>query len=66
MDTKQLNHAVIASIVPTLDPKPRWVCSDYCGVEALIVGPGVKTGMSILYENPKEVGADHIVNAVAA
>src|SRR4030095_9766889 len=42
------------------------VCADYCGVVAMVVGPGVKTGMSILYENPKEVGADRIVNAVAA
>ena len=38
----------------------------YFGVPALVVEPGVKTGMPILYENPKEVGADRIANAVAA
>ena len=38
----------------------------YCGGAALLVGPGIKTGMPILYENPREVGADRIVNAVAA
>src|SRR5262249_61719030 len=36
------------------------------GRDALVVGPGIRTGMSILYENPREVGADRIVNAVAA
>jgi type III pantothenate kinase len=38
----------------------------YFGVEPLFVGPGIKTGMPILYENPREVGADRVVNAVAA
>ena len=38
----------------------------YLGAPALVVGPGIKTGMPILYENPREVGADRIVNAVAA
>jgi len=39
---------------------------EHCGGAALLVGPGIKTGMPILYENPREVGADRIVNAVAA
>jgi type III pantothenate kinase len=38
----------------------------HCGGPALVVGPGIKTGMPILYENPREVGADRIVNSVAA
>jgi type III pantothenate kinase len=42
------------------------LCQKYFGIEPLIVGPGVKTGMPIFYDNPKEVGADRIVNAVAA
>ena len=42
------------------------LCRDYFRSEPLVVGPGVKTGMPILYDNPKEVGADRIVNAVAA
>jgi type III pantothenate kinase len=45
-----------------LDP----LCQKYFGSEPLIVGPGIKTGMPIFYDNPKEVGADRIVNAVAA
>jgi len=66
LDPKNLKHAIIASVVPTLTQTFLQVCSDYCGVQAIVVGPGVKTGMSILYENPKEVGADRIVNSVAA
>jgi type III pantothenate kinase len=42
------------------------LCVKYFNVKPLIVGPGVKTGMPIFYDNPKEVGADRIVNAVAA
>jgi type III pantothenate kinase len=42
------------------------LCRDYFHADPLVVGPGVKTGMPILYDNPKEVGADRIVNAVAA
>ena len=42
------------------------LCQKYFGIQPLIVGPGVKTGMPIFYDNPKEVGADRIVNAVAA
>jgi type III pantothenate kinase len=66
IEPSTLEHAIIASVVPTLTQTFARVCSDYCGVEPLVVGPGVKTGMPILYENPKEVGADRIVNAVAA
>ena len=42
------------------------MCKKYFGIKPLIVGPGVKTGLNIKYENPREVGADRIVNAVAA
>src|SRR5512140_2449287 len=42
------------------------VCQKYFGIEPLIVGPGVKTVMPIFYDNPREGGADRIVNAVAA
>ena len=41
------------------------MCKKYFNVDPLIVGPGVKTGLNIKYENPKEVGADRIVNAIA-
>jgi len=42
------------------------LCIKYFNIKPLIVGPGIKTGMPIFYDNPKEVGADRIVNAVAA
>ncbi len=58
--------AIISCVVPSaLYPMQR-MCGAYCGVEPLLVGPGMKTGVPILYDNPKEVGADRIVNAVAA
>jgi len=57
---------VISSVVPPLTPTVEWMVQKYLGLKPLIVGPGVKTGMNILYEDPKEVGADRIVNAVAA
>jgi type III pantothenate kinase len=58
--------AIISCVVPSaLYPMQR-MCRAYCDVEALVVGPGMKTGVPILYDNPKEVGADRIVNAVAA
>ncbi len=58
--------AIIASVVPALtEPMVDLVRRGF-GLEALVVGPGIKTGMAILYDNPREVGADRIVNAVAA
>lgn len=66
IDPAALDQAIIASVVPTLTQTFERVCQHYCGGQALVVGPGIKTGMPILYDNPKEVGADRIVNAVAA
>lgn len=61
-----VDAAIIASVVPALtDPMLELVRRAF-GHEALVVGPGIRTGMAILYENPREVGADRIVNAVAA
>ncbi|HVH43485.1 MAG TPA: type III pantothenate kinase [Labilithrix sp.] len=58
--------AIVASVVPALTEPMLDLVRRGFGFEALVVGPGIKTGMSILYENPREVGADRIVNAVAA
>jgi type III pantothenate kinase len=58
--------AILASVVPSLTEPMVDLVRRAFGREALVVGPGVRTGMSILYENPREVGADRIVNAVAA
>lgn len=56
----------IACVVPPLNQVMEQVSRRYFQCDPLMVGPGIKTGMPILYENPKEVGADRIVNAVAA
>src|SRR5438309_5911285 len=57
---------VISSVVPPLDSTLRRVCERYFERKPLIIEPGVKTGMPVLYDNPAEVGADRIVNSVAA
>lgn len=62
---EQIEAIAISSVVPPLTPVLTTMCRRYFGKEPLIVGPGVKTGMPIRYENPREVGADRIVNAVA-
>ena len=56
----------IACVVPPLNQVMEQLAERYFHCAPLMVGPGIKTGMPILYENPKEVGADRIVNAVAA
>jgi type III pantothenate kinase len=61
-----IDAVIISCVVPTAFGAVVEMCRTYFGVEPLAVEPGVKTGVSILYENPKEVGADRIVNAVAA
>jgi type III pantothenate kinase len=57
---------VISSVVPPLMHALERLCSDYLHRTPLVVGPGIKTGLNIRYENPREVGADRIVNAIAA
>ncbi len=61
----EVRALVISSVVPPLTPALEWMADKYLHLRPLIVGPGIKTGMNILYEDPKEVGADRIVNAVA-
>jgi len=63
---ERIESAIIASVVPTLTDTMVGLVRRAFGRDALVVGPGIKTGMPILYENPREVGADRIVNAVAA
>ncbi|MFT6396543.1 MAG: type III pantothenate kinase [Bradymonadia bacterium] len=64
--TDRIEGAIVASVVPPMESMFVAMVRRYFSVEPLIVGPGIKTGMPILYENPREVGADRIVNAVAA
>ncbi len=61
-----IKNIIISCVVPPMLDILEPLCRKYFGVQPLIVGPGVKTGMPIFYDNPKEVGADRIVNAVAA
>lgn len=66
LEPKDIGGIVISSVVPPLDSTLRRVCEQYFGRKPLFIEPGVKTGMPVLYENPAEVGADRIVNSVAA
>lgn len=66
LDAGKVDAIAVSSVVPPLGFTLERVARDYFGVPPLFVGPGVKTGMPILYDNPREVGADRIVNAVAA
>jgi len=58
--------SILASTVPQLAPEWAQTAERYLGHEMVVVGPGVKTGMPIRMDNPREVGADRLVNAVAA
>lgn len=63
---KALDGAIVASVVPPLNGTIEGMVKEYFGLDPLFVEPGIKTGISIHVENPLEVGADRIVNAVAA
>lgn len=66
IELADVEDVIISSVVPPLTGEIELMCQRYFGKQAWVVGPGLKTGMPILYENPREVGADRIVNAVAA
>ncbi len=66
IDPASVTGVIISSVVPPLNPTLEEMSERYFHVKALFVEPGVKTGMPVLYENPQEVGADRIVNSVAA
>lgn len=66
LDVAGIQGIIISSVVPPLDSTLRQVCERYFKLKPLFVEPGVKTGMPVHYENPAEVGADRIVNGVAA
>lgn len=61
-----ISGIIISSVVPPIMFSLERMCQKYFHIKPLIVGPGIKTGLNIKYENPREVGADRIVNAVAA
>jgi len=66
LKASDIRGIVISSVVPPLDSTLREVCERYFNSKPLFIEPGIKTGMPVLYDNPAEVGADRIVNSVAA
>jgi len=66
LDVSAVKGIAISSVVPPLDPILRNVCEVYFKIRPLFIEPGVKTGLPVLTDNPAEVGADRIVNCVAA
>ncbi len=62
----QVEHIIIASVVPPVDSTLRQVCESYFHIEPMFVEPGIKTGMKMLIDNPTELGADRIADCVAA
>ena len=67
LDPMNIGSAIISSTVPAaVEPMRRALVDRFGADPVVVVGPGIKTGMPILYDNPREVGADRIVNAVAA
>ena len=65
LDYRDITGIIISSVVPNKMYSLELMCRKYFGIKPLVVGPGIKTGINIRYDNPKEVGADRIVNAVA-
>lgn len=66
VSNRDIRGIILSSVVPNMINSLELMCKKYFGIEPLIIGPGIKTGMNIRYDNPKEVGADRIVNAIAA
>jgi type III pantothenate kinase len=62
---EDIDASIVSSTVPQLEPEWSAMASRYLGHEIHTVGPGTKTGMAIRYDNPREIGADRLVNAVA-
>lgn len=64
VSNREIKGIILSSVVPNVMRALEEMCKKYFGLEPLVVGPGVKTGMNIRYDDPKEVGADRIVNAI--
>lgn len=65
LDVDEVKDIIISSVVPHVMYSLQHMTQKYFNREAIIIGPGIKTGMNIKYDNPRQVGADRIVNAVA-
>jgi type III pantothenate kinase len=66
LSTTQVEHIIISSVVPPVESTLLQVCERYFHLKPLFVEPGIKTGMPVLVDNPAELGADRLVNAIAA
>lgn len=66
LNMSEIQNVILSSVVPTVMGALENMSKRYFKKEPVVIGPGTKTGMDIKYDNPKEVGADRIVNAVAA
>ncbi len=66
IDVSTITAVVVSSVVPPLDTTIRRLCERYFGLRPMFVEPGIKTGMPLLVDNPAELGADRIVNGMAA
>lgn len=65
ININDIKDVIISSVVPNVMHSLENFCIKYCKKQPMIVGPGIKTGLNIKYDNPKQVGADRIVNAVS-
>jgi type III pantothenate kinase len=66
ISSDDVSAMIFSCVVPPVISRLEQTAERYFGIVPMVVGPGIKTGMPILYENPREVGADRVVNSVAA
>ncbi len=65
LSREQIEGAIVSSVVPTVTNTFKRAIEKYCGVKPMVVGPGIKTGLSIRIDNPAQLGSDLVVDAVA-
>lgn len=66
LDIKSVQDVIISTVVPSILYTLQHLSTKYFGKRAMVIGPGIKTGLIVKYDNPKQVGSDRIVNGVAA
>lgn len=66
LEPQNITGIAISNVVPPVQQTLEWMCEKYFGVTPFVVEPGVNTGMPLLIDNPREIGPDRVVNAVAA
>ena len=66
LDTNDIKRIIISSVIPSINYTLQHMCTIYFNKKPVFVEPGIKTGINIKYDDPKELGADRIVGAIAA